>query len=161
MTIRFPFAPLREIFRFLLLRPLRSLRLIVSSHRRAQAAAVMRQFQMIENRAQRHDARRVDVQLAVVTFLDLLQIERLFNPRPLIKLAQVIGEIRIILNAPQVALEVAVVNQVETQKRRKGAPVGLGDTVAGQIAPLAELLDRKSTRLNSSHSDRSRMPSSA
>src|SRR3990172_2689995 len=95
---------------------------------------------MVESRAQRHDAGRIYVKLAVVTFLDLLQIERFFNSRPPIKLAQVIGEIRVVLDAAQIALEVTVVNQIEAQQRRERAPVRLGDPFSRQIAPLAELL---------------------
>src|SRR3990172_104469 len=94
---------------------------------------------MVESRAQRHDAGRIYIELAVVTFLDLLQIESLLDPRPLIKLAQVIAEIRVVLNAAQIALEVTVINQVEAQQRRERAPVRLGDALPRQVSPLTEL----------------------
>ena len=39
--------------------------------------------------------------------------------------------------------------------------LGLGQTIGAAFADFAPGLDRKSTRLNSSHSQQSRMPSSA
>ena len=43
----------------------------------------------------------------------------------------------------------------------KDLPIYSNTTIAGQTAPGEGITDRKSTRLNSSHTDSSRMPSSA
>ena len=50
--------------------------------------------------------------------------------------------------------------QTEADEKMVGRVFGLDTTLSTLGMPLG-MLDRKSTRLNSSHSDRSRMPSSA
>ena len=58
---------------------------------------------------------------------------------------------------------VAIPETVEDQYTRERAAKFIGACLTGHEAELSvgEKPDRKSTRLNSSHSDRSRMPSSA
>jgi len=65
-------------------------------------------------------------------------IHRVGDPRPLVQLAQPVGEVRIVLDAPQVALEVAVVHRVEADERGEQSPVGLGQVLTGEIAQLVE-----------------------
>ena len=106
--------------------------------RRAQTISIVRQFQMIQNWPNRNDSGRIHIDLAIISGLDLFQIQRVFDARPLIKFAQVIHQIGIILHTPQVALEVAVINQVEAQQRRESAPIGFCDAVSGQIASFVQ-----------------------
>src|SRR6266540_3516541 len=92
--------------------------------RDAQVISIVRRFQMVQIRSDGKNPGRIDVKLAVITHLDFLQIQRVFDSRPLIELAQVIRQIWIILDAAQITLEVAVVDQVKAQERRESSPVG-------------------------------------
>ncbi|MNL03994.1 hypothetical protein D3C87_1245510 [compost metagenome] len=65
--------------------------------------------------------------------LDVFKIHRLGNPRPLINLPQPVRQVRIIGNAPQVALEVAVVHRVKTNQRGEQTNVRFGQELAGQV----------------------------
>ena len=51
--------------------------------------------------------------------------------------------------------------QVQPQLAQMAAAPGITELVAGPIFGTAAAVDRKSTRLNSSHPSKSRMPSSA
>jgi hypothetical protein len=42
------------------------------------------------------------------------------------------------LNAPEVALEMAVIDQVKPQQSWKNPPIRLGDAIAGQVAARAK-----------------------
>lgn len=65
----------------------------------AKALAIMRQVEMAHVGSDRHDSRRIDIALAIVARFGVLQIEGLSDAGPLIKLAQIISQIRIILHA--------------------------------------------------------------
>jgi uncharacterized protein (TIGR02117 family) len=52
-----------------------------------KTVTVVGPFQMIERGPHGHDARRVNISLAIVAGLDLIQVERFLNPWPLIELA--------------------------------------------------------------------------
>ncbi|MNR36436.1 hypothetical protein D3C85_1543530 [compost metagenome] len=81
-----------------------------------------------------HNPGRVDgLVAAVVVILDVGKIHCLGNPRPLIHLPQPVRQVRIIGNAPQVALEVAVVHRVKTNQRGEQANVRFGQVLAGQV----------------------------
>src|SRR5690606_5065135 len=54
---------------------------------------------------------------------------------PLVQLAQVAGQVRVVGDAPQVALEVAVVDRVEAHQGGEQPPVRLGEAFAEQVAP--------------------------
>src|SRR5213594_1552500 len=118
----------------------RCLPYILRVRRGAKAVAIMRRVEVVEGRPRGHDTGRVDVPLAVVARFDFMEVEGVLDSRPLIELAQVVGEIRIVLDAADVALEMAIVDEIETQQRRKGAPVGLGDALADEVAALVETL---------------------
>ena len=80
----------------------------------------MRALKVIESRSHGDNARRVNVPLAIVARLDHFEIRGFFDARPLVELAQVVGEIGVVLKAFKVTLEMTVVNEVESQQRRKG-----------------------------------------
>ncbi|MNP68630.1 hypothetical protein D3C76_1646110 [compost metagenome] len=65
--------------------------------------------------------------------LDVGEVHRLGDPRPLINLPQPVRQVRIIGNAPQVALEVPVIHRVETNQRGEQADVRFGQVLAGQV----------------------------
>ena len=97
----------------------------------------MRVFEVSEIGSDRHDTGGIDVSLAVVSGLDLLEIEGLSDPGRLIKLAQIFYQMTIVLNPAQIAFEMTVVNQIEAQQGGKGTPVRFGDSFAGKITSLA------------------------
>ena len=83
---------------------------------------------------------------AVIVPLDVVEAHGLGDAGHLVEIAQVIPEIRIVDDAPQVALEVAVVDRVETHQRGEQPPVGFGDLPPDEIAlarePRFELVER-------------------
>ena len=56
------------------------------------------------------------------------------NAIPLIKLAGIGPEVRIIDDPRAVAFEMPVIDRIEPDQRREQSPVGLGDPVTHQIA---------------------------
>ena len=85
----------------------------------AKPRAVVRRRQ-IELGAERQDAVRVDVvHAAVVTELDQVEIDGLGDPRHLIDLAQVVRQIVVVGEPPQIALEQHVIDRVEPQQGRE------------------------------------------
>jgi hypothetical protein len=68
-------------------------------------------------------------------------------PRPLVELARVGPQVRVVHDAAAVAAEVQVVDGVEAHERGEQAPVGLGDPVAGEVAARAEQLLEVGERL--------------
>src|SRR6476660_2217471 len=72
----------------------------------------------VERGTNGHDAARIDVTVApVVVPLDVGQIDGRGNSGPLMELPRVRPDVRIIDQAAQVALEVAIVDGVETDER--------------------------------------------
>src|SRR5215204_3239375 len=93
----------------------------------------------IEDRTLRHDAGRVDALVApIVMLLYVVHVHRLRHTRLLIEISQISPQVRIVHDAPQVALEVSMVNGVEAHQGGKQAPVGLRHAVAAQVAPPSE-----------------------
>src|SRR4051812_1565766 len=104
----------------------------------AHAVAAVRREQ-VERRAGRDDARRIERRMRhVVVALDLVEVDRLGDPRALIELAQEAREVRVVGDPPDVALEVPDVDGVEANERREQPPVGLGELGARQVAALGE-----------------------
>jgi hypothetical protein len=66
----------------------------------------------------------------VIVAFDVVEIDSLGNAVVLIQIGQVSPKVRIIENAPEAALEVNVVNDVETNQGAKEAPIGLNNTLA-------------------------------
>src|SRR5580693_9895739 len=98
-----------------------------------EAAAVVRHGE-IDQRADRHDAGRIDLTLAaVIVPLDLIDADGLGNAGHGIKIAQIIPQVGIVGDAAQIALEMAVIDGVETDERGEQPPVRFGDLTADQI----------------------------
>ena len=111
-----------------------------------QPRTVMRRG-VVDRGPGRHDPRRIDRRVAaVIVRLDVVQIDRPGNARHLIEVAQIVGQVRIVGDPPEIAFEVSDIDRVEADERREQPPVGLGDAVADQIAlagqPLFELVER-------------------
>ncbi len=68
----------------------------------------------------------------------MFEVHCLADARALVQLAQPAGEIRIVFDAPQVALEVSVVHRIEAHQGGEQADIGLGQVFAGQVAAFAE-----------------------
>jgi len=82
--------------------------------------------------ASRDNREGVQMRVArVVMLLNLPHVHRRRYARELIHVSAVHTEIRVVLNAPLVALEVDDVDFIEATERREGAHVGLGERVAG------------------------------
>ena len=127
--------------------PVKRIRRRDSAH---EPVAVVRRGE-IELGAERHDAGRVHLALAaVIVPLDVIDVHGLGDARHLIEIAQIVRQVRIVDDAPQVALEVAVIDRVEADQRREQPPVGLGQARAGEIAlprqPPLQLVERRRTR---------------
>ena len=90
---------------------------------------------IIDLRPDRHDARRVDRRVAaVIVRLDVVQVDRLGHARHLVEVAQVVRQVRIVGDPPQIALEMPDIDRIETDERREQPPVGLGDAVPDKVA---------------------------
>src|SRR5262249_30316847 len=81
----------------------------------------------INRRADGEDACWVDGLMAhIVVALDMGEIHRSQHAGPLLEVAGVGAQRRVVDDPPDVALEVANVDRVETNQRGEEAPVGLG-----------------------------------
>ncbi len=101
--------------------------------RSAEPPAVVRQRE-VEQRTDRHDAGRVDVAVAaVIVPLDVIETDGVGDARHLIKIAQIIPQIWIVDDAPQIAFEVAVIDGVEANERREQPPIRFRDLPPDQI----------------------------
>jgi hypothetical protein len=91
----------------------------------------------IEIRPNRHDTVRIDgfVRAEIVLF-DGRHIDRLGNTRILIEFPQVIEEVRVIRNSPDVALEMCHVDRVKAHERCKQAPICFSQDITGKIPLL-------------------------
>src|SRR5690606_41847486 len=74
----------------------------------------------------------------VVMLLDMLEADRLGNARPLIEFAQITGQVGIILDTPDIALEVTVVDRIKPHQRGEQSPIRLGNALPSQVSPLRE-----------------------
>src|SRR5262245_36945946 len=93
------------------------------------------------------DARGVDVAVGevVVTF-DVVEVDRVSNAGLLVEIEHVSVQIRIIHDAPQIALEVPVIHCVEPDEGAEKPPVCLRNLPAKEIAmhgePAVEIIER-------------------
>jgi hypothetical protein len=87
-------------------------------------------------RTERDDAARVHGHhAAVVVLLDVEEVDRLGDAGVLIELARVGPQVRVVDQAPEVALEVADVDRIEPDQRGEQTPIGFGDPVTREVAP--------------------------
>ena len=92
-------------------------------------------------RALGDDAVGVDMAVAgVVMALDVDEVDGFGDSGPLVQFAQPVGQVRIVLDPPQIAFEVPVIDGVEANDCSEQAPVRLGQVFAGEVASLAEAL---------------------
>src|ERR1051326_6985849 len=111
-----------------------------------EAGAVVRQGE-VQFGAERQDAIRVDVlHAAVIAELYEIEINGLGDTGHLIDLAQVVRQIAIVGEPPQIALEQHVIDRVEANEGWKEPQIGLGKAVAHQPAltsqPVLQLVKR-------------------
>ena len=90
----------------------------------------------VERRPERDDTIRVNALVtAKIMAFDMVHVDGFGHRLGLIQVAQVTREVGKIADAIAVALEMRVVDCVESNERRKQALVGFGRTLAGQITP--------------------------
>lgn len=93
----------------------------------------------VDQRPDRDDAARVDLVVRpVVVALDLVEIDRRGDSRSLVEVQQVAVQVRVVDDPPYIALEMPVVNGVETDQRAKEPPVRFHDPAAHQVAARGE-----------------------
>ena len=95
-----------------------------------QSLALVR-LSKIERGTERHNPGRVDIGVSdIVVPLDMINIDGLGDPGLLVKIAKVGVEIRIVDDSANVALEVAMINRIEADKRAKQPPIRFNDAIA-------------------------------
>src|SRR5579884_4145798 len=100
----------------------------------AEPGAVVGRLE-IDRRTHRHNPGRIEEGVTgVVVAFDVREADRLSNTGDLVKVARIAPQVWIIDDAPEVALEVAVVNRVEAHQRGEQSPVGLGAPHAKEVA---------------------------
>src|SRR5580704_14284915 len=102
--------------------------------RRSKAVAIVRP-PIVDRRAGRDDAVRADrAGLAEYAALHAVDVAHIRDPRRLIKVAQVVRQVWILVEATDVAFVADIVAGIEPHQARKQAPVRLGLGVAAEIA---------------------------
>ena len=100
-------------------------------------------------RPERHDAGRIDPPVAgVIVVLDVEEVDGLGHARPVIEFAQIALQGGIVADLPQVALEVAEIDGVETDQGGEEPPIGLGQSCAAEEAPASEFASSQSSVSN-------------
>ena len=95
----------------------------------AQSLAIVR-FPEIKHWTDRNDASRINLRVChVVMTLDVIEIDGISDARLLIQVHQIALQIWVIDDTPEIALEMAVIDRVEPNKRAKKPPVRLDNTV--------------------------------
>src|SRR4030095_16349078 len=90
----------------------------------------------VECRPDRHDASRIDVVMRhVVVALDVIEIHCLRDAGLLIQIEQVSVKVFVIDDTTDVALEVPVIDGIETHQRAEESPVGLDESRIEKKAP--------------------------
>ena len=89
----------------------------------------------IKDRPGRDDSGGVDIRVGrVIVSFDVIEIHGLRDAGKLIEVPEVTLQIRVIDDPAEVALEVAVINDVETHERAEEAPIGFDKLLAEKIA---------------------------
>src|SRR5580704_4528705 len=108
--------------------------------RRSKAVAIVRP-RIVDRRAGRDDAVRADrAGFAEYAALHTVDIAHIRDPRCLIKVAKVVRQVWILVQAADVAFVADIVAGIETHEAWKQAPVRLGLGLAAEIALLGEPL---------------------
>ena len=72
--------------------------------------------------------------------LDVIEVDRLGNIALLIQVHQIALQIPVIDNATQIALKMAVINDIEADKRAEQSPIGFYDAIVKQIVAFGQAL---------------------
>src|SRR5262249_3912689 len=95
----------------------------------------------VEHGTERNDPGWIDRAVALVIVPpDMLEIHRLGDAGPLIDVARKGGQIRIVAQPPDVALEVPDIDRVEADQCREQADIGFGQAVSEQEAPIGKAM---------------------
>ena len=83
------------------------------------------------------DSSRIDVVVGdvVVTF-DVIEVYGVGDAVGLIEVFEVAEEVRVVDDPPEVALEMAVINDVEPNERAEQSPVSFDDPISKQVTTL-------------------------
>src|SRR5690606_21604228 len=103
-----------------------------------QALAAMGRRQ-VNRRADGYDAVQRHVAQAVIAALDVVELHGAGNAGPLRQLAQIARESGIVCDVPQVAVERAMIGDVEAHERGEESPVRLCAIFAGQVSMGGEM----------------------
>ena len=88
----------------------------------------------IKRGTNRHDASGINFGMRhVIMPLDVIEVDRLSDAGQLIKVHQITLQVRVIDNAADVALKMAVINNIEPNERAEESPVGF-DNALEEIA---------------------------
>src|SRR5690554_141257 len=116
-----------------------------------QMVTAMRDAQ-IKPFTQRHHPCWIDHVVTVIVMLfDVPEIHRARYTRPLIQLAGITSQIRVILNAANVAFEMAMIDRVKPYQCGEQPPVRFGELASGQITALRQMLLQPVERLEQRH----------
>src|SRR5580704_9638500 len=120
--------------------------------RRSKAVAIVRP-PIVDRGAGRDDAVRADrAGLAEYAALHAVDVAHIRDPRCLIKVAKVVRQVWILVEAADVAFVADIVAGIETHEAGKQAPVRLGLGLAAEIAlprqPLLEAVHRLEQKLD-------------
>ena len=88
----------------------------------------------IKRGTNRHDASGINFAVRhVIMALDVIEVDRLSDAGQLIKVHQITLQIRVIDNAADVALEMAMINNIEPNERTEESPVGFDNAIWKQV----------------------------
>jgi hypothetical protein len=93
----------------------------------------------VEVGAERNYTCRVDrLVAAVIVILDVMKVHGLAHAMRLIQVSEISWQVPVVLDAADVALEVADIDCVKAHERREQPPIRLGDAIAEEIAVPAQ-----------------------
>jgi len=85
----------------------------------------------IEVGADRDNSGGIDGSVAfVIVVFDMLEVGRFLHARPLVKLACKAPQVRVVGDAPDIALEMPVIDGIEANECGEQPPVRFGDALA-------------------------------
>ena len=95
----------------------------------------------IEHGTDRDDSSRINFGVRhVIMALDVIEIDGVGDIRLLIQVHQISLQVWIIDNATQIALKMAVINDIEADKRAEQSPIGFYDAIVKQIVAFGQAL---------------------
>ena len=90
-------------------------------------------------RPDRHNLGRVDVVVRVVVVpFDVVEVDRLSNPRLLIQISQITVKVSVIEDATDVAFKMPVVDRIKSNKCNEQTPIGFQGLRSEKKSPSRE-----------------------